>query len=109
MKNQPPPFDHVLAATYVGKYILVGLTYLDHDGSLLRRQQLHGRITSAAPDGILIELAGQHAGNSWNMPPFLHVIRKADPGVYELEETGERVEDPDLLATWSITRPPPPD
>jgi len=47
-----PPFDEKLAASYVGKYILVGLTYLDHKGKELRRQQLHGVITSTKPKGL---------------------------------------------------------
>lgn len=105
--NEQTPFDTVLAATIVGKIILVGLTYLSYDGKLLRRQQLHGKIKSASPAGILIELAGASAGETWNMPPALDLIRKADPGIYSLKESGEQVENPDFICTWTITKPGP--
>lgn len=31
----------------------------------------------------------------------------ADPGTYTLHMSGEKIENPDLLATWTITQPPP--
>lgn len=100
-----PEFDQALADTYVGKYILVGVTYLDHQGKLLEQVQMHGTVESASPDGISIALGGARAGESWVMPPVLDSIRSAGPGVYNLLSTGESVEDPDLLATWEVTKP----
>lgn len=100
-----PEFDQALADTYVGKYILIGVTYLDHQGQLLEQVQMHGTIESASPDGIAIALGGLRAGESWVMPPTLDAISSAGPGVYNLRSTGESVEDPDLLATWSVTKP----
>jgi hypothetical protein len=97
-----PHFDEEVAASYVGKYILVGLTFCDPYGRETRRQQLHGIIQSASPRGILIELQGRHAGQTWNMPPALESIRPAKAGSYTLHETGETIDDPDLLATWTI-------
>jgi hypothetical protein len=102
--NQPP-FDEQLAASYVGKYILVGLTYLDHKGHELRKQQLHGIIKSAALKGIEIELKGEYEGEKWNMPPDLQSIYPAKPGKYSLHMTKEIIENPDLLSTWTITEP----
>jgi hypothetical protein len=103
----PPPFDQRIADGYLGKYILVGLTYVDHEGNETRRVQLHGVIEKAASDGITITLRGVHDGRSWNMPPDLRAISVAGPGIYTLHDTGERVENPDLLATWTIHDPPP--
>ncbi|HUL06199.1 MAG TPA: hypothetical protein VLV76_07670 [Candidatus Acidoferrum sp.] len=100
-----PPFDEALAASYVGKYILVGLTFLDPYGRESQRQQLHGVILSASLDGILIELHGAHAGQTWNMPPALEAIRPAEPGRYTLHATDEVIDDPDLLASWTIRKP----
>jgi hypothetical protein len=100
-----PEFEQALADTYVGKYILIGVTYLDHQGQLLEQVQMHGTIELASPDGIVIALGGLRAGESWVMPPVLDSISPAAPGVYNLRSTGERVEDPDLLATWSVTKP----
>jgi hypothetical protein len=104
-----PPFDEKLAASYVGKYILVGLTYLDHDGNEIRRQQLHGVIESATTKGIQISLRGVYEGKSWNMPPDLRYISPAKPGKYSLHMTKEEIENPDLLSTWTITEPAPKD
>ena len=50
------PFDEALAASYVGKYILIGITFLDHSGKELRHQQLHGVVQSASRSGIVIAL-----------------------------------------------------
>ena len=100
-----PPFDQDLADSFVGKYILVGITHLSHAGDELRRQQLHGVVERASPDGILISLRGVHDGESWNMPPLLEAIRDADPGIYALRTTDEKIEDPDLLATWQVREP----
>jgi hypothetical protein len=98
-------FDDELAASYVGKYILIGLTFLDPYGRESRRQQLHGVIQSVSRDGILIELHGAHAGQTWNMPPALEAIRPAEPGRYTLHATEEVIDDPDLLASWTIRKP----
>jgi len=100
-----PDFNQALADTYVGRYILVGITYLDQSGKELRRQQLHGVIESATPEGINISLRGTRSGQSWNMPPVLDSISLAKPGKYSLHETGEVIEDPDLLSTWQIREP----
>ena len=103
----PPPFDQQIADEYLGKYILLGLTYLDHEGREVRRLQLHGIVEYATPDGIVVSLRGRHDGESWNMPPDLGAISRADPGIYTLHSTGERLENPDLLASWTIRSPPP--
>jgi hypothetical protein len=102
-----PPFDDQVAAGYVGKYILVGITYVNRAGDVLRQQQLHGTIASATEYGITIELKGTRAGDQWNMPPDLGAIFPADPGSYRLRETGEVIENPDLLSNWTVTEPTP--
>jgi hypothetical protein len=99
-----PPFDQTVADSYVGKVILVGITYVDHLGKELRHQQLHGVIERASPQGILISLRGAHQGGSWNMPPDLQAIRPANPGIYTLHSTGEDVANPDLVATLDHSR-----
>lgn len=93
---------------YIGKYILVGITYVDHKGNETQRQQLHGVIESADKNvGIKIALKGVYEGQSWIMPPDQPSIKIADPGIYTLKMSGEKVENPDLLSTWVITAPDP--
>jgi hypothetical protein len=101
-----PEFDQPLAESYIGKYILIGLTYLTHDGSVLEQVQMHGVIESVSSDGIQITLCGKRSGEVWVMPPNLDSVSAAKPGTYSLRSTGETVEDPDLLATWTVTKPP---
>jgi hypothetical protein len=102
----PPEFDQALADSYVGKYILVGITYLDSNGALVERVQLHGVIEAATPNGIEISLRGKRAGEVWTMPPTLDAISAAPPGQYSLKSSDEVVDDPDLLSTWTVTKPP---
>lgn len=99
-----PKFDPVLAASYIGKYVLIGITYVDADGKPLEQEQMHGIITAATEAGITVELKGGEGGKVWNMPPDHRAISPAKPGTYTLRDTGEEIEDPDLLATWTINR-----
>lgn len=56
----PPPFDLRIADGHLGKYILVGITHLDHEGNEIRRMQVHGVVEKAAPDGITDLQARRH-------------------------------------------------
>lgn len=102
-----PDFDQELADSYVGKMILVGITYYDSRGKELGIEQKYGIIASANPEGVTITLQGKdNAGKSWTMAPLLEAIEIAEPGFYVLTNTGEQVEDPDLIARWRVTKPP---
>jgi hypothetical protein len=101
-------FNEALAASFVGKYVLIGLTYYDHEGNFLEQKQRHGTITSADERaGFAIELQGQHRGETFWLPPDVRPFQKARPGNYRLRSTGEEIVDPDLLCSWSINNPPP--
>jgi hypothetical protein len=103
----PPPWDQDEADWLIGKHVLVGVTYLASDGVTVSSQgQYHGRIVSADQSkGFAIECEGAWAGKTMGLPPMLSAFRLADPGKYKLRSTGEVVEDPDVLATWSIVEP----
>src|SRR5262249_54137869 len=65
-----PSFDDAKAQTLVGKYVLIGLTYLDHDGALISRDQIHGVVVSVDQrDGVTIELRGGRQGERFTLPP----------------------------------------
>jgi hypothetical protein len=66
---------------------------------------MHGVIQSANSQGLTISLKGNKNGESWVMPPVLDAIQPAKLGSYSLHSTGEVIEAPDLLSTWSVTRP----
>lgn len=104
--NQPAPeFDLSLAESYIGKVILVGLTYYANDGTFLEQVQFHGVVESVSSEGLQVALRGKRSGENWMMPPNLESISVAAPGIYTLRSTGEEVENPDLLSTWTVTNP----
>lgn len=100
-----PEFDQALAESYIGKYILIGVTYLAHDGTFHEQVQMHGVIESVSTEGLKISLHGTRSGDTWLMPPNLDSVSHAKPGTYTLRSTGEAIENPDLLATWTVTKP----
>jgi hypothetical protein len=99
-------FDEEFARTLVGKYVLIGLTVLDTQGNLRRREQLHGTIVSAdCRAGIAVVLRGPREGETKWLPPATNVFEPAKPGTYTLKTTGENVVDPDFTATWLVNQP----
>ena len=103
----PPAWDQEEADRLIGKYALVGVTWLRPDGVTVTKQdQYHGRIVAADQDtGIRIDGEGAFAGETRHFPPDPTAFVPADPGEYELRSTGEVVKDPDVLATWTVQDP----
>jgi hypothetical protein len=100
-----PVWDETIAKNVVGKVVLVGLTYLEADGTLIEQQQFFGTVVSAdSRKGILLSLEGQRAGEQYNLSPDTRAIEIASTGEYRLRGTGEVVTDPDYTATFSITK-----
>ncbi len=87
---------------YIGKRILIGLTYLDGNGQLMRQLQYHGVISRITEKGIFIRLP--NGEEHCSLPPDVSVLEKASPGEYRLRSTGETVTNPDYLAQWTITK-----
>ncbi len=90
------------AASYVGKRMLVGLTYMNRDGQVEAQLQIHGVIVSFDRRQIKVRLAGRREGEVFSLPPDLSAIREIDHAVFTLRGTGEVVENPDLLAEWTV-------
>lgn len=98
--------DQELAASFIGKYILVGMTYLDHDENLVGQKQFHGHIVRINErEGIVVKLGD--SGDEYKLPPDLDSLQPAPEGEYRLRSTGEVIVDPDLLTTWTINKPKP--
>ena len=104
-------FDAEAAAKLVGKYVLIGVTEMSQEGQELARYQMHGVIDSASAEGIKVSLKGTRDGQSWTMPPDPSGIQAVEPGRYGLRDTGEVIENPDLIAIWTVAKaqpqPPP--
>jgi len=98
--------DESEAADYIGKIVLVGVTYLDHEEKLIGQKQWVGTITTfSKKEGIKIRV--RNSDEPFCLPPAKDGIRKAPPESYRLRSTGEVIEDPDYLATWTRVRPDP--
>ncbi len=96
-----PPWNDELARQFIGKHIIIGITYLTVDGELEKQQQLHGDIEVAdEKKGIGIRLAG--SGKTYWLPPDLGAIKPAKPGEYRFHSTGEVVVNPDLMTAWTF-------
>ncbi|MDB5430751.1 MAG: hypothetical protein JWP35_1867 [Caulobacter sp.] len=99
-------WDAPLAQTLVGKTVLIGITYVDASGAILRLKEFHGVIAEADPKkGIRVELAGKSAGQTYWLPPDTRGLHPAAPGEYRLKSTGEIVIDPDFTTEWTSQMP----
>lgn len=95
-----------LAASYIGKHILVGITYLDHNEELIEQTQYHGHVIRINEhDGIVIKVYGEHEERT--LPPALESIQIANEGEYRLRSTGEIVINPELITTWTSVKETP--
>lgn len=96
-------WDAEFAADLIGCTLLVGLTYVDHNDHLIRRQQLHGTVMSVdRQSGIVIR---QDTGEDTTIAPVLGAIEPAQPGIYKLADEDAAVEDPDFTALLTVRAP----
>ena len=93
-----------LREKHIGKHLLVGLTYLNEDGSIRERIQLHGIINGISESTIGFECADN--GEDFFVPFDEENLERGQPeAVYELRSTGEAVEDVDYISNWTIHPP----
>jgi hypothetical protein len=103
-EDSQPPFDQKMAVQYIGKYVLIGISIYDSKGIFVRQEQIHGIITKVSEKtGITVDLKGVNEGATRDFPPNIQSLSIAKKGEYSLRQTGEVIEDPDLLWTWNIT------
>ena len=94
-------FNEKAAEKLIGKTVLIGKTYQDSDGKVLKRTQQHGEIVQVQrTGGIAIQLHNSEE-IVW-LPPTMEGWWHAEPGVYTSKTTGETVEDPDYITNWIV-------
>lgn len=94
------------AEKLVGKYVLIGLTYMTHEKTLQSHKQYHGVIKSVSQtDGVIVSLKGTNEGEELWLPPDYTNFQQAKPGSYKLNNTEEIIDHPDLTTTWIIDPP----
>jgi hypothetical protein len=87
---------------YMGKHVLIGITYVDAEDQVVEQVQCHGKIIRIDGSGIFVEQAD---GETFALPPDIESFRPAKPGVYRLRSSGEVVENPDFLSSWTVHAP----
>lgn len=103
--SAPPPFDVEIAQQLVGKHVLVGVTFRNHDGEERLQHQYHGVVVSVGKRGIALDVENTFSRGTLDLPPDLRGFTAAAPGSYRLRSTGEIVEDPDFIANWIVDLP----
>lgn len=90
----------------IGKYVIVGIPFLDDQGDVLECFQIHGPIASIDDEnGIVIEKPD--ASGDFSIPPDRSALRPARKGEYRLRGTSEIVDDPDFISTWTVEKTVP--
>lgn len=83
----------------MGSTCLVGITYLDDDGSVVNVRQFVGTVVEVDP----IVAIDSGDDELFTLPPENEAFSRAEPGSYPLGDTDEVVVDPDFLTTWSVS------
>ncbi len=97
----------ILPESYTGKRVLIGMTYLDYDETLIKQEQFHGIIVRVDDYAIAVKLAD--SGEEFTLPPDLTALEVAPKGKYRLHPSNEIVVDPDFLVTWTMIKARPED
>jgi hypothetical protein len=89
---------------YIGRTLLLGVTYTGPDGELRRQEQLVGTIMVVDFDeGIVVSC--EPDGRTFVLPGDPAWVEKAPPAEYRLRSTGQVVTNPDYLAKGTIQQP----
>ena len=92
----------------INKSCLIGLSYFETDGTLLKQSQCCGRVTQVDEElGITVQL--QHTDPEvqqadFILPPNLAAWYNAPAGRFTHAANGVDIENPDYLVTWDIHR-----
>ena len=89
-----------LGGELLGKRVLVGVTCVDSDGGFVAQFQTHGVLAEIREEVMLL---ARDDGSTFGLPPAPDFLEVAEPGIYTLRETGESVEDPDFVASLTVT------
>ena len=94
-------FPNGFESALLGKTVLVGVTYYDQSGTVLRRRQFCGEVVGLSPRSG-VTLLNRRLGVEFVVPPVPDNFVVADPGIYTLKESAEVVTNPDYVCTWDV-------
>ena len=85
---------------FIGKSILVGLSWVDYEDNLLAQQSVFGRITRIADNMLYID-SGED--EEFTIPFDAEHIEKSDPElIYNLHDPERTVSGVDFTSCWTI-------
>jgi hypothetical protein len=87
-------------AYLVGKRLLVGVTYVDPDGTVLGRDQFCGTVLEVVDGVVVVERPGEDEPAV--LPAEHTAYERAPRGTYTLTRSGESVINPDMMTTWTV-------
>lgn len=87
---------------YIGKHLLVSLTYVGSAGAVDHKVQFHGIITRI--NEAIIAVLRQDTGEEFTLPADMSALTVAAEGEYRLKPSGDVVVNPDYLAVWTIQK-----
>ncbi len=90
---------------YVGKHLLISLTYLQSTGEVRHKVQIHGIITRI--NEAVIAVDRQDSGKEFTLLAKLDALKVAAEGEYHLKPGGAVVVNPDYLCVFTIMEPDP--
>ena len=97
-----PVWHNELGEALPGAKVIVRVRAPRPDGQI-EDLQIWGFVKSAQKGaGIEVELEGARKGETYWVPPDHRSVRKAKPGKFRLEPSGEEVENPDFIFSWVV-------
>ena len=105
--DDTPRWDRQRARWLIGKHAVVAITRLAGDKeTVIEQDQYHGIIVAVhKAKGIRINCLGAMTGKQRILPPDTSAFEDAEPGEYWLKTTGEKIIDPDIVSTWTLSAP----
>jgi hypothetical protein len=86
---------------YKEKVFLIGLTFLNKEGTVIEQYQTHGTFSELTDSGII--KISKLDKSIFHLPYDKETIKKAEKGDYKEKTTGIVVKNPDFIVMWEIT------
>ena len=84
-----------------GKSIIVGITYVSSSGEFVDTLQFSG-VLDRLEDGMVFISVNYDDMNEFSLPPDEDSFELAPEGIYTMRSTGQVVENPEIMSTWTV-------
>lgn len=91
--------------TFIGKHVLIGITFKDTEGRIADMFQTHGHIIEIHDNALIVERID--GSGPFSLPPGVETLKPAPPGSYHVRDTGDVVVDPDFLIYLTVASSDP--